>query len=427
MEIRAVLKKIKGKKTTILFDQALFSLFNFGSIFALSKLADVAIFSDFVVFQSNVFFLFIFCTFFLSSPILVLYPKKWREHEKEYLRALLSSNLLLNLSIGLVLFFLLKQQGLYISFVFVVGIPFLMITFDIFKKYMFSSNRIPLYHTWVASLLLNIVFFFCVFYFKSRLTFSTILGIYLFAYAVATFYLVLIFLVKNILNLTFFIPNLNKNIHFFAVIKHHFKYSKWIILGGIAYWGYAQGLYIYANELHTSALGIGKIKTVQNLLGIVSIFIITVENFYTPIFSNFIRLHPTKNISEMVVKVYRENYIKALGILLIILVFSLVFYEMLYVEKYGDALMIIIIYCICQSLMLFLRPITMALKALEITRPFFIGHLMATLTMLVVGSILIKKYDYIGMAISFASAIAVFSIIIVGYYKKNNAVNTINS
>ena len=122
MEIRAVLKKIKGKKTTILFDQALFSLFNFGSIFALSKLADVAIFSDFVVFQSNVFFLFIFCTFFLSSPILVLYPKKWREHEKEYLRALLSSNLLLNLSIGLVLFFLLKQQGLYISFVFVVGI-----------------------------------------------------------------------------------------------------------------------------------------------------------------------------------------------------------------------------------------------------------------------------------------------------------------
>ena len=69
-----------------------------------------------------------------------------------------------------------------------------------------------------------------------------------------------------------------------------------------------------------------------------------VENFYTPMFSNFIRLHPTKNISEMVVKVYRENYIKALGVLLIILVFSLVFYEMLYVEKYGDALMIIIIY-----------------------------------------------------------------------------------
>ena len=129
----------------------------------------------------------------------------------------------------------------------------------------------------------------------------------------------------------------------------------------------------------------------------------------------------------MVVKVYRENYIKALGVLLIILVFSLVFYEILYVEKYGDALVIIIIYCICQSLMLFLRPITMALKALEITRPFFIGHLMATLTMLVVGSILIKKYDYIGMAISFASAIAVFSIIIIGYYKKNNAVNTINS
>jgi hypothetical protein len=64
MEIRAALKKIKGKKTTILFDQALFSLFNFGSIFVLSKVADVAVFSDFVFFQSNVFFLFIFCTFF---------------------------------------------------------------------------------------------------------------------------------------------------------------------------------------------------------------------------------------------------------------------------------------------------------------------------------------------------------------------------
>lgn len=425
MEIRAVLKKIKGKKTTILFDQALFSLFNFGSIFVLSKVADVAVFSDFVVFQSNVFFLFIFCTFFLSSPILVLYPKKWREHEKEYLRALLCSNIVLNLVIGLVLFFLLQQQGLYISYIFVAGIPFLMITFDIFKKYMFSSNRIPLYHTWVASLLLNIVFFFCIFYFNSSLTFTTILSIYFFSYAIAAFYLLLIFLAKGILRLEFFIVKINKNALFFNVINHHFKYSKWIILGGIAYWGYAQGLYIYANELNTSPLGIGKIKTVQNLLGIVSIFIITVENFYTPMFSNFIRLHPTKNISEMVRKVYRENYIKALGLLLIVLVFSILFYKILYLEKYGEALLIISIYCFCQSLMLFLRPITMALKAQEITRPFFIGHLWATLTMLVVGSLLIEKYDYTGMAICFASAVVVFSIIIVGYYKKHNSVNTI--
>jgi O-antigen/teichoic acid export membrane protein len=427
MEINSVLKKIKGKKTTILFDQALFSLFNFGSIIALSKLADLTVFSDFIVFQSNVFFLFIFCTFFLSSPILVLYPKKWRKHEKEYLRALLSTNMLLNLVIGLILFFLLKQQGLYISFVFVVGIPVLMITFDIFKKFMFSSNRISLYHTWISSLLLNIVFFFSIFYFKSSLTFTTILSIYLFAYGIATFYLMLIFLAKNILSLQFFIPNLKKNIHFVAVINHHFRYSKWIMLGGIAYWGYAQGLYIYANELNTSALGIGKIKTVQNLLGIVSIFIITVENFYTPMFSNFIRLHPTKNVGVMVRKVYRENYIKALGVLLIVLIFSIVFYEILYIEKYGDALVIILIYCVCQSLMLFLRPITMALKALEITRPFFVGHLWATLTMFLVGSMLIKKYDYIGMAISFAAAIVVFSIIIIGYYKKYNTVNVIDS
>ena len=418
MEIRAALKKIKGKKTTILFDQALFSLFNFGSIFVLSKVADVAVFSDFVVFQSNIFFLFIFCTFFLSSPILVLYPKKWCEHEKEYLRALLSSNIVLNLVIGLILFFLLQQQGLYVSYIFVVGIPFLMITFDIFKKYMFSSNRIPLYHAWVASLLLNIVFFFCIFYFNSSLTLTTILSIYFFSYAIATFYLLLIFLAKGILSLGFFIPNLNKNGLFFNVIKHHFKYSKWIILGGIAYWGYAQGLYIYANELNTSPLGIGKIKTAQNLLGIVSIFIITVENFYTPMFSNFIRLHPTKNISEMVRKVYRENYIKALGLLLIVLVFSILFYEIIYVEKYGDALIIIIIYCICQSLMLFLRPITMALKALEITRPFFMAHLAAAIAMLLVGYISINKYDYVGMAISFFAAISMFTCVVIIYYRK---------
>ena len=127
----------------------------------------------------------------------------------------------------------------------------------------------------------------------------------------------------------------------------------------------------------------------------------------------------------MVRKVYQENYIKALGLLLIVLVFSILFYEILYLEKYGEALLIISIYCFCQSLMLFLRPITMALKAQEITRPFFIGHLWATLTMLVVGSLLIETYDYTGMAICFASAVGVFSIIIVGYYKKHNSVNTI--
>jgi hypothetical protein len=77
MEFTSVLKKFKGKKATILFDQALFSLFNFGSIFALSKLADVTVFSDFVVFQSNIFFFFIYFFYVFSIiPYSCLIPKK---------------------------------------------------------------------------------------------------------------------------------------------------------------------------------------------------------------------------------------------------------------------------------------------------------------------------------------------------------------
>jgi hypothetical protein len=78
MEFTSVLKKFKGKKATILFDQALFSLFNFGSIFALSKLADVTVFSDFVVFQSNIFFYLFFVRFFYH-PLFLSYTQKKME------------------------------------------------------------------------------------------------------------------------------------------------------------------------------------------------------------------------------------------------------------------------------------------------------------------------------------------------------------
>ena len=253
------IEQITTEKFFIFIDQVLFALFNFGSIFILSKLASVTIFSSFVLFQSNIFVLYIFCTFFLSAPVMVLYPKKWKDRQESYLKVLFWTNAVINVTFSIVLYYAFQRQGIVVWVGYIIGIPMLMSMFDLFKKYIFSCFRIKLYHAVISSTLLNITFFLSVIYFQDALTLSMILRLYLFTYLLANFYLLIVFSLKKIVNLNFMIPVfVNKSSDIREILSHHFNYSRWIMLGGIAFWGYSQGIYIYSNILEVNSLALEK-------------------------------------------------------------------------------------------------------------------------------------------------------------------------
>jgi len=410
-----LLKNLSSEKFLIFTDQSLFALFNFGSIFVLSKLASISVFSSFVLFQSNIFFLYIFCTFFLSAPILVLFPKKWKER-KAYLKVLVWTNILVNLVLSTVLFYLLNEQGVGVDYWYVFLIPTFMSMFELFKKYMFSSFKINLGHAVASSILLNTSFFLSVIYFREQLTLSLILTLYASAYLLANTYLFSVFVIKKTVGLSFLVPTFRKEDQFVEILEHHFIYSKWIILGGIAFWGYTQGLFIYSKILGVDDLGIGKIRTIQNLLGIVSIFIISVENFYTPYFSKFIFEKKDYEIHNLVKSLYVKHSVKVVGLIILVFVFAIVFYQLLYFDKYGSALWIITLFTLSQLVLFMLRPLIISLKSIEITHPFFWAHLASVIVMLGLGYFIIRDYEYYGMAVTFVASNIVFTGVVIYFY-----------
>lgn len=347
--------------------------------------------------------------------MLVLFPKKWKDKDA-YLKVLFWTNILINLVFSTVVFYLLNRQGVIIDYKYVFLIPMLMSMFELFKKYMFSSFKIKLGHAVFSSILLNVSFFLSVIYFSDRLTLSLILFLYSTAYFLANIYLFSVFLVKKIVRFSFLTPIFKKDNQFLEILEHHFIYSKWIILGGIAFWGYTQGLFIYSKILGVSDLGIGKIRTIQNLLGIVSIFIISVENFYTPFFSKFIVEKNDSEIHNLVKSLYAKHSAKVLGIIILVFVFAIVFYQLLYFEKYGSALLIIVLFTLSQLVLFMLRPLIISLKSIEITHPFFLAHLASVAVMLGLGYFIITDYEYYGMAITFVASNFVFTGVVIYFY-----------
>lgn len=410
-----LMRSLSSDKFLIFSDQSLFALFNFGSIFVLSKLAPISIFSSFVLFQSNIFFLYIFSTFFLSAPILVLFPKKWH-NKNAYLKVLVWTNVFINLLLSTVLYYLINKQGVYVNYAYVFLIPTLMSLFELFKKYMFSSFKVKLKHAVISSIVLNGAFFLSVIYFSTELTLPLILTLYSLSYFISNSYLFLVFLQKKIVGISFVVPIFKRNDQFSQILKHHFIYSKWIIMGGIAFWGYTQGLFIYSKILGVSDLSIGKIRTIQNLLGIVSIFIITVENFYTPYFAKFIAKKDDAQIHNLVKSLYIKHSAKVLGIMVLVFVFAIVFYQLLYFDKYGPAFIIIILFTFSQLVLFMLRPLIISLKSIEITFPFFWAHAASVFTMLGLGYFIITDYQYYGMAITFLASNLVFTGLVAYFY-----------
>lgn len=401
----------------VFLDQSLFAFFNFCTIFFLSKTAGIVEFSSFVLFQSSIFFVFVFCTFFLSSPILVLHTKHWNKTGNEYLKVLVSTNLFINLTLSVGLYYFLKQQEINVSYFFVFSIPFIMSLYDIFKKYMLSNLNVNLVHCVISTIILNAVFFSSLIIHINSLNLSLILTMYLASFTGANFYLVLVFFVKR--KYLFYKEKIRSSKWdlYKAILNNHFIYSKWIIIGGVAFWGYNQGIFIFSKILGAEDIAIGKIRTIQNLLGVTNILLASVENVYTPLFSKFIAENPKDGLHSLVKDLYLKNYTKIIFLAILAFCFATIFYELLYYELYGSGFWIILFFAINQTLLFAIRPMVISLKSIEVTRPFFYAHLIALTVMLLSGFIFIVNYHFSGMATAYILSNVTFTIVVIYFYK----------
>lgn len=407
-----------SNKYLLLIDQTLLSVVNFGSVLLLSRIAPVDVFGSFVVTYSYGYFIFIFCTLLLSAPILIFLKKKWQQQEGTYLISTLLLNIVLCIVLGLVAYFFLKTQISDISFLHFLALPLGMTLFDITKKFVFSSDAVHVKYGLLATILLNISFFGLLLYLMYGIDLDQVLEVYGISFMLAA--LVLMVIIFSTQTVRRSIKTTSVSIVQFTkkMIRTHFTYAKWIILGGVAFWGYNQGIYILAKSFHVDDLIIGKVRTIQNLVGVFNILMITLENHYTPIFSKHLSVENNTGLKQRIKNVYAENYIKVLSLFVLAVPFGLGFYHFVYLEKYGSGTIIFVMFLLVQLLLVAIKPISIALKSIEKTIPFFVSHLFAVTVMVGVFPILLYAKNGYTLALTFLMANVTYAIYILVYYLK---------
>ena len=284
-----------------------------------------------------------------------------------------------------------------------------MTLFEILKKYIFSTNNINIIYAMLSSVLLNILFFGFLLIYKNELNLNEILKVYWFSFSLVVLSLLSFFYFKKVFNVNC------KNISFVFIIdvaKTHINYSKWLILGGIAFWGYSQGIYIIAKSFNIDDLVIGKVRTIQNLLGIFNILAFTIENYYTPIFSSKVKKNLIAEVIPSLKEYYKENTLKIFILFAAALPIGLSFYNIMYSDKFGNGLIIFIIFYLIQLVLIIIKPIAIALKVIEVTKPFFVSHIFAALSLLIFTPFLLSKNNAVSFSLIFVMANIIYFYII---------------
>jgi|SRR5690554_1167147 len=408
------LKNLLQNKTYVFADQALVSLLNFGSVFLLSKLTSVPIFANFVLAYGYSNLIFILITYFLSAPILVFLPKKDEKETSSYLISLLGLNILFSVLLSFLSFPLIQSQVDSLSFWSFLGINFGMILYELFKKFIFAQRKLNFVYVVISSVLLVVLFFGIIWNFKNSLNLQIILGAYTISFTLAAIFLFIVIGLKKLFSWHSFYLTTKNLKTIILYLREHYIYSKWIIIAGILFWSYSQGVFIIADILEVSDLDIAKVRTIQNLLGLFTILLMSMESYFIPLFSKKVDQLP------QVVKDFYSKYSLKLGILFVISipVFYIV-YELFYYEKYGNGIYIIAILWLSQMFVTFTRPLSMALRAKEISYPLFIAHFIALIGLILLGLLFMYLWKDIGISLALFLAYFLSNTTILYYFRKH--------
>jgi hypothetical protein len=410
-------RRVFNDKYFILTDQILTSLMNFGSVLVLSSLLNENIFSDFVILYSYSTLANIVLTTIFSAPILVFGIKKWNEEKFNYLAVNILYFAILNIIFSLIFFVFLRIQLGEIFLSNFLMMNFGMTLIEIFKRFIFSNKVISLIYVPFSSLLMNLVFFGGVFVFRETLDMNTILTIYWISYVSSSLvFVALIYFLTSVKKEFSLLRVVNRDF-FRTIFLTHFKYAKWVLAGAVSYWLYTQGIYIFGKAIGVSDFTISKLRIIQNLFGIFTILLIAMDNYLTPVFS--IKALESEDLIPEVMSDFYKRYTKPL-IFIYVMSIPVIYlaYYLVYQDKYGDGMLYIFLVWLTQLIAISTKPISIALKAKEVTYPLFYSHLFAAISMIIFGGVLIVFLNDLGLVLTLLLAFIVANFMNYIYFKR---------
>lgn len=386
------LNKFLTDKYYILSDQIFTSLLNFGSIFLLSKFLDKKFFSDFVILYSYITLNNTLLVTVFSAPILVFAVKKWFNKTFAYFLYVLVFFLITGILFSLIEYIFLQKQlsGIKITTFLLMAIGISII--DVAKRYIFSTKVIPVIVTPISSAVMCFLFFTGIFVFKNQLSLNLIIFIYCISYW-SSFLLMLVVILlspqikQQKLSLNSFSIKTGK-----SIFITHYHYSKWVLAGGVSFWAYSQGIYIFGDLIGVSDFVISKTRTIQNLFGVFTIIFAALENYLTPLLAKNAMISENL-IPKITNEFYKRNSKKFILLSILILPIMYGVYRVFYHQKFGDGWVYILIIWIAQFIAISTKPISIALKAKELTYPLFFSHFFGAVAMIVFAFIFIISVE----------------------------------
>lgn len=395
------IKSLLKTSNLLLAEQAAISFFQFGLIFVLSKVLHPEVFSQYIVVNSVVILCFLAIQTIITNPSLILSQTKWVDSYSRYFNATLLTTVSLALIIGLP-FLASNFTSLNVR----LNALFCLISISVYdairKRFLYENKNIGLLFV-VSSTSVTLTLLMLFLY--STLTISYVFffqGLFfLFSSAVLMNKISIIKHIKIFVSARFYSK----------FLKEHYRFSRFLFLGVVFYWGYTSGLYIFLYGI-LAADEITQLKSAQNLSGIFSVLLVYIDNRYSSDLSRRVELG--ENTKNQVLMLIKKNAKQTIFISIVSLLAMVFLYQKFYYDSYGSGLFLLIIFFAQQQALLYSKPFTVALKAHKKTAPFLIAHIFSSILAGVFTIIFVFNQTTAAAAFMFSSIL--FAILIYYYW-----------
>ncbi|WP_242269627.1 lipopolysaccharide biosynthesis protein [Bacillus cereus group sp. BfR-BA-01408] len=400
------LKKILLNKGLI--EQSLTSLLNFIIIIVYGNLLNPTEFAKFIIIFSGIGLVFLIVTGIWASPILVFLPTKFKSMKELYIKNLLIFNIISSCFLGvlslLILHVFVKSMDIY-EILFGILIIIVWSIYELIRKVFYAIDK--LMYILIGSITLVLTFLLGNIIMQTKLNVSSSLFILFISYLAAiliVFILVRCEKEKNRGESSAFKPQKR-------VLFIHWEYAKWTVIGSVCYWACTQGYFVLIANI-ISDVELGGLRTSMNLLGLVTILLVLFENKATPKASKIVFNQGTLELKKYINNFYRNRMFPLFIVIVAATVIAYFIYPLLFGNSYGEFAYLTIFFGLYQLLLGANRPSVIGLRAMNTTKPFFVGNLLCALITLGAGVSLTSLYGINGAIIG----ILIATLILTGYF-----------
>ena len=279
---------VNNIKLFYLVNQILNSGFPFIVLFFSARNLDLEDFGNFSYAYSFIPLFSIPLISFVLFPLLNYYVKWKNKNEKEYVSAKFYITIFISFFSTIFLFLILKKINVldYNLFLFILYF-FLYKIYEFLRKIFIVKDEITI-SNFIETLKLVLTCLLLLYLTINKIwSVQNILNLILFT-----------IILSNLMYLIFANIKFKKVISFSKIYKQSYSFGKWIFLSNMSQ-NLSSNLFIFISTLFITSEAIGMLNAPKLILGFSTVFLLAMENYYTPKIAEKISLKSTSFINEL--------------------------------------------------------------------------------------------------------------------------------